>query len=150
MPELKRKADKEIWARFEEFSASINKLKSRLDASRTALGTGEEKGPPEYFRIIEICIALAGAQITQNNNQMKQSEVCIEYVDGFDEKYEKILAMLAEIERRLSALEAPGKQKDAVERFFDQKFAKMAKWLGYIGLFFTAAAYWADLAAIID
>lgn len=149
MAELKRKADQEIWNRFEEFSASISKLKSRLDASRSALGTGQEAGTPEYFKIIEILIALASAQITQNDNQMKQSQVCIDYVDGFDIKHDRIIEILDELKVRISTLEAPIKQKDAVERFFDAKFAKIAKYITWAGAIATIIAYWADLKGLL-
>lgn len=131
--------------RFEEFAREMTTLLVRYERIRTKIGTGEEKGTPEFFKIIEIFIELAKGIIAQCHNQKKQTEICINYVDGFEAKYEQLISLITEHAEKLAVIESERDSSNAVKTWFgttSETIIKTAKTLGAIGVIITVAAFW--------
>jgi hypothetical protein len=152
MSQLTRRQHQELIDKLKLFAEEQAKLKSVYSELRTRLGTNQEQGTNEFFIIVEAIIDLASAIITQCQNQITQADVCIDYADGFESRYKDILSMVDSLNglldqtiKRIEALESVHKNKAIVEKFFDSKFAKISKYIGWAGVVMTVASYWSNI-----
>jgi len=165
--ELERRHDREVREKLEEYVKYCGEQKEDLDRLLTRLGTGKEEGGAGLYQIIKIFVDVFTSMITQAQNQLKQANICMEFVRGFEVKYKQILAAIEElkaliearleevlsrieaVEGRLAEIEQERAEAKAVNKFFGLSASKIilvSQVIVAIGIIITAISYWVSKA----